>query len=622
MSGNATTASIPTLATRRSAWLRGAGLALCLLLPVALAAAGGEVEPGRRLYERGLLGDGSALIGTRGDGSRVVGEQAACASCHRRSGMGSVEGDIQVPPITGNALFGTGDRVVASMDPRSGKAFNRTHADYTESTLATALRSGRRGDGQIMQVPMPRYALGSADLHALSAYLQQLSAGWSPGVTRDEIHFATVITPEVTPQRRAAFIDMVRKIVAQKNGSTMVAGNGRTRHHMASAAELVLGTERKWRFDVWELQGAPATWRAQLEARNAQDPVFALVSGLGDGDWSAVDGFCDRERIPCWFPSVMLPPSAAPAYSLYFNRGVALEAEVLASQWKDEGAEPGRAKPASALPARVIQIRRDDAASRGGAQALAAALASTGILVEERAIAGHDPAALAAVLQDLHDDDAVMYWLRADDLAALAAMPVPAAANFFSAELGGEALARLPADWQHSARLVYLQELPARRAANLAYFKAWMNQRHVPMVDELTQSEVYFAFAFLTDTVTEMLDNLHRDYLIERAENMISRREGSKAEAEYYSSTQSHVRTHAQRADGSIEAAPVSAEVAGLAAQRLAGTSFHVREGTSAYPRLSLGPGQRFASKGGYIARLGDGGTLLAASDWIVPVVP
>jgi len=42
---------------------------------------------------------------------------------------------------------------------------------------------------------------------------------------------------------------------------------------------------------------------------------------------------------------------------------------------------------------------------------------------------------------------------------------------------------------------------------------------------------------------------------------------------------------------------------------------------TGYYPRLALAPGQRFASKGGYIVRFAeDSGTkLAAASDWLVP---
>ena len=42
---------------------------------------------------------------------------------------------------------------------------------------------------------------------------------------------------------------------------------------------------------------------------------------------------------------------------------------------------------------------------------------------------------------------------------------------------------------------------------------------------------------------------------------------------------------------------------------------------SSLYPHLSLGPGQRFASKGSYIVEVerAEGGKLKPVSDWIVP---
>jgi hypothetical protein len=40
---------------------------------------------------------------------------------------------------------------------------------------------------------------------------------------------------------------------------------------------------------------------------------------------------------------------------------------------------------------------------------------------------------------------------------------------------------------------------------------------------------------------------------------------------------------------------------------------------TSVYPRLSLAPEQRFVSKGCYIARLSEDGSLVAVTDWLIP---
>ena len=589
--------------------LQHTALLALLAVPVSAPAHAGDVEAGRRIYQQGILPDGSPLTGKRWDNLMVSGAQAACAACHRPSGMGSVEGDIQVPPVTGNALFGTGDKVIATMDPRSGKAFNISHEPYDEPFVARAVRSGRRGDGPPMNVLMPRYELNDSDMGALLAYLGQLSSSWSPGVTPELIRFATVVTPDVSSERRAVFEDMVRKIVAQKNGSTKVAGQG-TRHHMTSAAELVLGTERHWSVDFWELHGPPQTWARQLDELYARQPVFALVSGLGGAEWGPVDAFCDRAALPCWFPSVDPPPAAMPKYSIYFNEGVALEARVLAERLREPGAR---------APRRVVQIFRDDTRGSGAARALAAALEPSGIPVRDRPLAGLDTTALADSLADLKADDAVMFWLGPADLALLRTLPPPAAASYFSRELAGTDQLGLPATWLPAARVVYLYELPERRAANLAYFNSWMSQRHVPLVDEAMQSEVFFSFAFLTDTIAEMLDNLYRDYLLERAESMLSRREGGKAEAEYYSSTQSRVRTHAGATDVTAPAPTDSVLAPGLRAQRLAGSAFGKRAGTSAYPHLSLGSGQRFASKGGYIARYAEGGALSADGDWKVP---
>jgi hypothetical protein len=52
------------------------------------------------------------------------------------------------------------------------------------------------------------------------------------------------------------------------------------------------------------------------------------------------------------------------------------------------------------------------------------------------------------------------------------------------------------------------------------------------LVEEAMQSELFFALNLMTDTLQDMLDNLYRDYLIERTEDMLGCREAGKAEQE------------------------------------------------------------------------------------------
>ena len=50
-----------------------------------------------------------------------------------------------------------------------------------------------------------------------------------------------------------------------------------------------------------------------------------------------------------------------------------------------------------------------------------------------------------------------------------------------------------------------------------------------------------------------------------------------------------------------------------------AGAGFMQRGGTTAYPHLTLGAGQRFASKGLYFVHYDAAGGVVAEGDWIVP---
>lgn len=591
-------------------------IGICLLLMLmgvgVQARADTDVEKGRRIYMQGILPSGGVLKAVR-EGIELRGPQAACVSCHRPSGMGSVEGDIQIPPITGDYLYRLGDALHATMDLRSGKQFNQAHDPYTDTLLGRALRQGLNVGEHEMSVLMPRYALADDDLAALTAYLKQLSHGYSPGVTKSKIQFATVITPDADPERRRMLLSVLKQGISQKNGSTVVGDQRGGRRHMVTAAEMVLGTERNWQLHVWDLHGAPETWRAQLEEFYRKEPVFALLSGLSGSTWQPVHEFCESSKIPCWFPSVDLPvASGEDFYSVYFHKGVQLEAAVLA---KFMAEELGQA------PRRVVQIYRGDAVGEGASVALSSALKPAGIAVDNRPFLKFDADTLKSLFAGLDDRDAVMLWLDAADLRLLEGVPPTKATVYLSGRLSGGENSSLPASWKTVSRVVYPYELPDKRRVNLYYFHQWMRYNQIPVEDEALQDEAYFALETMSDTLTEMLDNIYRDYLVERAESMLSRADKSKIEQRDW--TRQIVRWSSKPGEGrSIPGSKDNSAVADT--QKVVRSNNYEKslsKSTCIYPRMGLSVGQHFASKGAYIVRFDatSGNKLIPMSSWIVP---
>ena len=309
------------------------GVAAVLLLANAAPAvtADGDhlIELGRRIYVDGILPDDSQLTAIRfGGASAVAGAEAACVNCHRRSGYGSIEGRIIVPPIAGATLFAPG--AFASDGARGGARAAvsaverfRGRSAYNEKKLMRALRDGIDPDGTPLQPPMARYRLDARAVAALSAYLRQLSSETVPGIDGEMLHLGTVITPDVPP------------------------------HSARRCWRCCAPTQRRadslgmhWQLHVWQLNGAPQEWEAQLEEFYRQQPVFALLSGAGTAEWQPVHRFCERRAVACVLPSVeMAPDSDRDYYSLYFSSGLALEARLLAHHLTSEAVPPQRLDP-------------------------------------------------------------------------------------------------------------------------------------------------------------------------------------------------------------------------------------------------------------------------------------
>jgi len=289
--------------------------------------------------------------------------------------------------------------------------------------------------------------------------------------------------------------------------------------------------------------------------------VFAVLSGLGGSNWAPVHDFCEQEHLPCLFPNVEVPVASGGYYTLYFSKGVLLEADLIAQALGDAGAQAPRA---------VRQVYRAGDSGAAGAKELAQDLAGRGLAVHDEALpegaAGR--ARLQRVLEHAEAGEALVLWLRPDDIAALGPLPPQVPAVYLSGRMGGLEHAPLPAGWRDRTWLAYPFDLPDRRVVRVDYPVGWFRIRHIAVVDEQLQADTYLACGLLAETLSHMVDTFVRDYLVERAEENLEH-----------------------------------------------------RIMTGYYPRLSLSEGQRFASKGGYVVRFAEPGgeRLVALHDWTVP---
>jgi hypothetical protein len=363
-----------------------------------------------------------------------------------------VEGDILIAPITGRALYEPGS-VSAVMDTRSRRLLNTSHAPYTLDSLGQALRQGVHVSGRSLHPLMPRYQLSDEDIQNLDAYLKTLSPRWSPGVTAQQIRIASVITPDVDEKRRTIAVDTIRALVNRKNLATRPG-----RRHMVGALEFVMRTERRWEHELWELSGPKETWLAQLQERQAKNPVFAIASGVS-GDGTALHTFCESQAVPCWFPVIETLPAIADQsyYGLYFSSGVRLEARGIAQQ-------------IAASAGRVLQVISNDASAQSAAAQVESSL--TRSTASERLVVGQaTPGQLAQAMESLTPNDVVVLWLRATDLEQLQALPVPIAAVWMGGGLAGGEHATLPDAWKRKIS-VEQQTAAGRSFAIPAVFRA------------------------------------------------------------------------------------------------------------------------------------------------------
>ncbi len=550
------------MATRRKKVLS----AILLLGAMACATAQAESRAtangtGEAIYRLGIAGSGAPIQAQREGGMRVAGADAACINCHRRSGLGATEGRIVIPPVAGQYLLRNNAQAAGNRYVPYVETMHLDHEpSYDDVTLARAIRDGVDAQGRPLHYLMPRYTLSDADMAALIAYLKILNQREPRGVTDGVLHFATVVTPDADPVKRRGMLDVMERYFIDRNMLQLPPSQRLRASRKTSWVGGMFMVHRQWKLHVWELTGPADTWEAQLKRHLADEPVLAVVSGLGGENWQPVHDFCEQEAVPCLFPNVEAPPADADRdfYSLYFSRGVLLEADLIADRIVESG-----------VTGEVQEIFRTGDGGEPAAQALETALRNHGIAVHRQVLAPGKPGkGIREALHKAARASTLVLWLRPADVSELGAAPGAHTAVYLSGLMGGLDRVPLPSSWLGLSHVTYPFDLPERRRVPVDYALGWFSIRQIPIVDEQVQADTFLACGLLAETLSNMADNFVPEYLVERMQDMIE--------------------------------------------HRLI---------TGYYPHLALAPGQRFASKGGYLVHFDDRPARHPVADtaWLVP---
>lgn len=553
---------------------------------------------GERIYRNGLLPSGDEMRALVRDDVEVHGTSFSCVSCHLRSGIGSIEGQILSPPVNGlklykpyyqyNPVIPDPNRPPPKnmMDRPGAKPLYRPA--YTDETVAAAIRFGVNPAGRELNPVMPRYMLEDRDMHILISYLKTLSDEHSPGVSPKEIRFATVIAGDVPADRRKEMLAIVDAVIkdhnakAKKRNKNLNLGNNR---YVEASFNYPLFTLSRW-----ELTGDPATWQTQLEAHYRKEPVFALLGGISTRDWKPIHVFCEQNKIPCLLPITDLPViSDNDWYTLYLSKGAWQEGET-AARYLDRIAELPR-------DARVLQIIEETDSARTVAAGFEAAwkeLSRTQPVTVTLARGERlSPTALLRITGK-EQPDVILLWTSDQTgaiLSELADMAVVPERVHIASTLLGNRLAEIPEKARPFTFISHPYRLDEWKDLIHVNARAWLKKNAVPITDERISTKLFT----LTKVLLEPFQVVKRDF------NPAGQGNGLVIMEEQFEMMM-HVRRNYYR-DYLLDVIDMMADTNSLA-----------------FERVSFGQGQRYISKGCYIIRLSPGAQpgLIKESDWVI----
>ena len=549
-----------------------------VLLPMPATAAMDASVPGltteevmrlgELMYRQGLLPNGEPIKAYVTNDVPVDGTVFSCDSCHLHSGLGSIEGEVITPPTNGRILY----------EPREpfikGSEFVPSYSNYakylpvrpayTDESLADLIAVGVDPTGRSVLEVMPRYDIAGRDMEIMIAYLKMLSDEPPPGVTDEHINFATVIVEGTDPVKVDSMLVPIEDSVHRKNSLNVASRNN---DRVARMGYNMLGDLTFVTFSLakWTLSGPPETWRDQLEKYYAEEPVYALLGGISEGDWEPVHRFCEDHQIPNLFPVVDYPViSDTDWYTQYLSRGIRQEGETAARYLS------GLADLFSGRE--VVQIVRDDRRNRTLAEGFRAVWNSRGNppaveikLSADQTFTGLD---MQQVIAE-HKPAVLLFWDAPEQLlpslAGLVGLKAAPSIVITSGAAFGDDILNIPAELRKMLYMTYPYRLPQDDARFDIIANSVLAGKQKSNYDPRVLRKAYVSQKVLGMALMEMRGEYYQDFLLDMIGMM---------EDQYF---------------------PL-------------------------YQRLSFGPGQRYASKGCYIVQLGKGENpvLERRSEWVI----
>lgn len=521
---------------------------------------GEALRLGEQLYQKGILPSGQPIRAVVQGDIELTGTMTTCANCHLRSGLGSIEGGVLTPPTNGAKLYApltSAQDLPGGQMKRSG--FKSVRPAYTDESLAEALVNGIGAHGKPLLDTMPRYNLDKDSAALLINYLKHLTSVLSPGVSEDEIVFATIVGKDISPGDRDSLLLPLQSYFRDE-------WNVRLREQLRQSGGQGIRVHRTVTLQVWELEGSRETWGRQLEKLYAQRPVFAVLGGVVNGSWDPIHNFCELNRIPCIFPSTSLPTvSDTDWYTLYLSKGLQQEGET-AAKYLSRVLElpPGK---------KIVQVYRTTAEGMALVQGFDRVWKELGSAPVIQRVVGTKEKIGAAFWKRLaktYPGAVFVTWLGPDDMVGVVSLADTKGKQpllFASASLLAGSYASLPESLRPSTFLTYPGRLPGDETYARSLMANWSRLRNVTVTNQRIAANTFSITNLLSRVLIEMGNDNYRDFFLDIWD-------GGKDE----------------------------------------------NNASVTYPLLSFGPGQRYASKGCYVVTLSPGldPGVIRQSDWIL----